>query len=167
MRMRFIELAALGVVAALALSACTKNANSTNESQASTSAQITAGAAEGSAAPTAAATGGTGATPPGASVYQTNCASCHQADGKGVAGAFPPLAGNPTVTGDPKTVIHIVKYGLSGKIAANGHSFNGIMPPWGSQLSDADIAAAITFIRSSWGNEASPVSADDVAAVAK
>jgi mono/diheme cytochrome c family protein len=166
MRMRFIELAALGLVATLALTACTKNANSTSESQASTSTQTTAGTPEGSAAPTAAATHGTSATP-GASVYQTNCASCHQADGKGVTGAFPPLAGNPTVTGDPKAVIHIVKYGLSGKIAANGHSFNGIMPPWGSQLSDADIAAAITYIRSSWGNEASPVSADDVAAVAK
>lgn len=164
MRLRFIELAALGLVAALALTACTKNANSTSESQASTSAQITAGA---SAAPTVAATGGGTSATPGASVYQTNCASCHQADGKGVAGAFPPLAGNPTVTGDPKTVIHIVKYGLSGKIAANGHSFNGIMPPWGTQLSDADIAAAITYVRSSWGNEASPVSADDVTAVAK
>jgi mono/diheme cytochrome c family protein len=71
------------------------------------------------------------------------------------------------VTGDPKTVIHIVKYGLNGKIVVAGHPFNGVMPAWGQNLSDAQIASAITFVRSSWGNHASAVSAADVTAATK
>jgi mono/diheme cytochrome c family protein len=100
-------------------------------------------------------------------VYVTNCASCHQANGKGLTGSFPPLAGNPTVTGNPKKVIHIVKYGLTGKVMVGPDSFNGIMPPWGSQLSDAAIANVITYVRSSWGNKASAVDASEVGAVNK
>ncbi len=71
------------------------------------------------------------------------------------------------ITGDPKTVIHIVKYGLSGKIQVAGSTFNGMMPPWGSQLSDGNIAAVVTYVRSSWGNKASAVTAQDVTAVTK
>ncbi len=103
----------------------------------------------------------------GASVYNTNCSSCHQATGEGVAGAFPPLAGNPTVTGAATKVIHIVKYGLNGAITVKGKSYNGMMPPWGTTLSNADIAAVISYVRSSWGNAASPVTVADVKAVAK
>ncbi len=101
----------------------------------------------------------------GAKVYQTNCSSCHQATGAGVPGTFPPLAGNPVVTGDPKTVIHIVKYGLSGKINVKGTTYNGQMPAWGTQLSNADIANVVTYIRTSWGNKAAPVTVDQVKAV--
>jgi mono/diheme cytochrome c family protein len=85
----------------------------------------------------------------------------------GLSGTFPPLAGNPVVTGDPTTVIHIVKYGLNGKIVVKGQTYNGVMPHWGQMLSDGDIAAAITYVRSSWGNHASAVSAADVTAVAQ
>lgn len=103
----------------------------------------------------------------GGKVYRTNCSSCHQADGTGIEGTFPKLAGNPVVTGDPKRVIHIVKYGLMGKIDVAGETFNGIMPVWATQLSDADIASVVTYIRGSWGNEAGPVSEADVAAIKK
>lgn len=103
----------------------------------------------------------------GAKVYQANCSSCHQATGVGIEGEFPPLAGNPVVVGDPMTVIHILKYGLNGKIAVRGHQFNGMMPAWGQQLSNADIAAVITYIRSSWGNDASAVTEAEVAAVSQ
>ncbi len=82
-------------------------------------------------------------------------------------GEFPPLAGNPVVVGDPKTVIHIFKFGLNGKIAERGHQFNGMMPAWGQQLSNADIASVITYIRSAWGNKASAVTAADVSAVSQ
>jgi mono/diheme cytochrome c family protein len=100
----------------------------------------------------------------GAKVYTTNCSSCHQANGKGQPGVFPPLAGNPVVTGDASKVIHIVKNGLSGKISVNGTTYNGQMPAWKSTLSDADIASVITYIRSSWGNKAGAVTAAQVTA---
>ncbi len=103
----------------------------------------------------------------GAKVFDTNCSSCHGANGQGMPGAFPPLAKNPTVVGDPTKVIHIVKYGLTGAITVEGHAFNGQMPAWSSNLSNADIAAVLTYVRSSWGNKAAGVSAAQVAAVAK
>jgi mono/diheme cytochrome c family protein len=103
----------------------------------------------------------------GSKLFLVNCASCHQVDGKGVPGTFPPLAGNPVVVGDPVRVIHIVKYGLTGPVVAAGKTFNGMMPAWSPQLSDVDIAAAITYVRSSWGNRATPVTADQVSAVSK
>ena len=101
----------------------------------------------------------------GAKVFNDNCSSCHGAHGQGMAGAFPPLAINPVVLGNAKNVIHIVKYGLQGKIAVLGHPFNGVMPAWKSQLSDAELAAVISYVRASWGNTASPVSEADIAAV--
>lgn len=103
----------------------------------------------------------------GAKVFDTNCASCHGANGQGIPGAIPPLAKNPTVVGDAAKVIHIVKYGLTGAIKVNGHPFNGQMPPWGTTLSNADVAAVLTYVRSSWGNKAPGVSEAQVAAVAK
>jgi len=99
----------------------------------------------------------------GSAVYTANCASCHQANGKGQAGVFPPLAGNAVVTGDPKKVIHIVKNGLSGKITVGSMTFNGQMPAWKGTLSNNDIAAVITYVRSSWGNHGSAVTASQVA----
>ncbi|HEY1656401.1 MAG TPA: cytochrome c [Candidatus Tumulicola sp.] len=150
--MRSLTVSILVLTAAAALVACAKSSGSTE-------------ASVSSAVPTTAPAVKTGSH--GAKVFQTNCSSCHQADGKGVSGAFPPLAGNPLVVSDPKFVIHIVKYGLTGKIAVQGRDFNGIMPPWGTQLSNGDIADVITYIRSSWGNHAPPVTAAEVAAVAK
>jgi len=71
------------------------------------------------------------------------------------------------VTGDVKAVIHTLNYGLVGKIKVNGADYNGVMPAWKGQLKDAEIAAVITYIRNSWGNKASAVTAADVAAGAK
>lgn len=123
------------------------------------SAAATAGAMSNAASPGAMAAAGNGAK-----VFNTNCSSCHQANGKGQTGVFPPLAGNPVVTGSPTTVIHIVKNGLSGKIMVKGASYNGQMPAWKGTLSDSDIAAVVTYIRSSWGNHASAVTASQVTA---
>lgn len=102
----------------------------------------------------------------GERIYAVNCASCHQADGRGVAGAFPPLAGNPFVLGEPATVIGVVKYGTSGKRYIRGERYDGTMPRWGQMISDDDIAAVVTYIRTSWRNRASAVSLADVRAVA-
>jgi mono/diheme cytochrome c family protein len=100
----------------------------------------------------------------GSKVYATNCSSCHQANGKGMTGTFPPLAGNAVVTGPADKVMDIVKNGLSGAITVNGGKFNGQMPAWKSTLSNDDIAAVISYIRNSWGNKASTVTAAQVAA---
>jgi mono/diheme cytochrome c family protein len=101
----------------------------------------------------------------GATVFVTNCSSCHGASGQGSPGAFPPLAGNAVVTGDPVHVIHIVKDGLTGQIVVAGKTYNGTMPPWGKVLSNADMAAALTYVRSAWGNHAGAISPAQVGAV--
>ena len=94
----------------------------------------------------------------GAAPFTSNCSTCHGADGKGIAGAVPPLAGNVVVAGDPARVIHIVKNGLEGRVVVLGRSYDGRMPAWKSVLSPTQIATVITYIRSTWGNRASAVS---------
>jgi ubiquinol-cytochrome c reductase cytochrome b subunit len=94
----------------------------------------------------------------GAKVFASNCASCHGAQGQGSPGAFPPLANNPVVTGDPNKVVGIVTSGLHGQISVAGMSYNGQMPAWKGQLSTKDIADVITYIRGGLGsNHASAV----------
>jgi ubiquinol-cytochrome c reductase cytochrome b subunit len=119
--------------------------------------------------PTGGTTGGTVASAggKGASVFTQNCASCHQANGQGQPGVFPPLAGSEIVLGDKTRLGHILFYGLNGKIKVKGGDYNGQMPAWKGQLSDGDIAAVLTYIRSTWGNKASPVTTADLAKVKK
>jgi ubiquinol-cytochrome c reductase cytochrome b subunit len=91
----------------------------------------------------------------GATVYSANCSGCHGAAGAGQAGVFPPLAGSEIVNGDPKQLGHILLYGLNNvPIVVKGAKYQGVMPAWKGTLSDADIAAVLTYIRSSWGNKA-------------
>jgi mono/diheme cytochrome c family protein len=129
-----------------------------------------AGCAGRSHGPTAASASAAVARNPGSAsdggaLYVANCSSCHQADGKGVPGAFPPLAGDPVVTGNPIAVIAIVKNGLEGRLVVNGQAYSGIMPRWKGLLSDEQIADVITYVRSSWKNRAPGVSIADVQAV--
>jgi cbb3-type cytochrome c oxidase subunit III len=99
----------------------------------------------------------------GAQIFAAKCATCHQADGRGST-AFPPLAGNPHVTGDdPKAMIATIVNGRTGQLSVNGAIYNGTMPTWKGQLSNADIAIVATYVRSAWGNKASPVSEQEVA----
>jgi ubiquinol-cytochrome c reductase cytochrome b subunit len=100
----------------------------------------------------------------GAKLYLTNCSSCHGAQGQGMPLAFPPLAKNSVVIGDPNRVIGIVLDGLHGPIAINGRTYNGTMPSWKGTLSNADISAVVTYIRGSLGdNHASAVTTAQVA----
>ncbi len=93
----------------------------------------------------------------GETLYMNTCAACHQANGGGLAGAFPPLAGSAIVQDEnPETLIRIILQGYDARAEY------GMMPGFGEQLSDADIAAIATHERSSWGNNAAAVSADDV-----
>jgi len=131
---------------------------------------LAAGCAKGSNGASASASASAAARSPasasdGAVVYLANCSSCHQANGEGVHGAFPPLAGNPVVTGNPTAVIAIVKNGLDGRVVVNGQAYSGIMPRWNGVLADEQIAAVITYIRSSWHNGAPGVSIADVKAI--
>ncbi len=101
----------------------------------------------------------------GAALYASMCAACHQAKGQGLPGVFPPLAGSERALGKASTPIAIVLHGLSGELTAQGKTYNGAMPAFGGQLSDAQLAAVLTHIRSSWGNSAEAVQASAVAAV--
>ena len=80
-------------------------------------------------------------------------------------GAFPPLAANPVVAGNPTAVIAIVKNGLDGRLIVEGAVYSGIMPRWGGVLSDEQLADVISYIRTSWKNQGKPVSISDVQAV--
>ncbi len=87
----------------------------------------------------------------GATLFQQNCSACHQPQGQGVPGAFPALAGNAFVAGPAATVASTVLNGRGG------------MPTFKEDLTDAQIASILTYVRSSWGNKAPAI---DVAVVA-
>lgn len=154
-----LAVAAFGLV----LTGCNKGTSSTSTTTTTTETSAAPEAASPAPGASAMAAANT-STGNGQQVFSQNCSSCHQAAGEGNA-IFPPLAHNPVVTGDPKKVITIVKDGLTGKITVNGKTYNGQMPAWKSQLSDGDIAAVVTYIRSSWGNHAAAVTTPQVAAV--
>lgn len=108
-----------------------------------------------------------GATPAdGQTVYMKNCAACHQPHGKGVAGQFPRLAGNPDLFLDRLYPVYVVLNGLEGPLTIEGRQFQRIMPSFG-HLSDAGVAAVINYVRGAWGNDAlRPAGMADVDAAA-
>ncbi len=97
-------------------------------------------------------------------LYNTFCGTCHQQDGKGAAGRFPPLAGTDWVNGDKTRLINIVLNGLEGSIEVNGETYNSVMPQH-MFLSDVQLAEILTFIRQNFGNNASAVSPEEVSKV--
>lgn len=97
----------------------------------------------------------------GHAIFQASCAPCHQPTGLGVPKTFPPLVGSQWLLEDKETPIRIVLLGLQGPIEVNGERYLNTMPPLRS-LRDEEIAAVLTHERSSWGNQAPPISADDV-----
>ena len=100
----------------------------------------------------------------GEAVYLANCGACHQPDGSGLVGAFPPLAGSDFLQGNRKEVLAAALFGLEGPITVNGVEYNGVMPSLG-HLPDEDLAAAITYVFGSWGNDLAAVSVEEVAAL--
>ena len=101
----------------------------------------------------------------GAETYATRCLACHQANGGGVPGVFPPLVDTDWVVGDKGVLIRIVLNGVTGEMEVNGQVYTGAMPPWGSFLNDEEMAGLLTYIRTSWGNEAPPVTPEEVGRV--
>jgi mono/diheme cytochrome c family protein len=86
----------------------------------------------------------------GKSLFAKNCAACHQASGAGIPGAFPALKGNSFVLGDSGAVISTVLKGRGG------------MPTFATSIDDEKLALVLSYIRQSWGNQAAPVSAQQV-----
>lgn len=102
----------------------------------------------------------------GGQLYTTYCGACHGANGEGAQnGQFPPLAGSQWPLGNPDRAIKIVLMGLNGPIEVNGRTWNLEMPPQGAALPDDQIAAILTYVRSSWGNKAGAVTVDRVKTV--
>jgi len=107
------------------------------------------------------------ATQPGASIYASDCASCHGFDAKGFTSYMPALAGNPVVLDEnPSSLINVVLNG-SVPLVAEGAPEAYRMPQFRQQLSDQDAADVITFMRNRWGNQAPAVTAAQVAKLRK
>jgi nitrite reductase (NO-forming) len=100
----------------------------------------------------------------GGVLYNGTCSVCHQQNGEGLAGVFPPLADSDYLMADTRRAIEIVLNGLTGPVTVNGTPFNSVMPPM-SQLNDDEIGNILTFVLNSWGNEDGEIRSDDVAAV--
>lgn len=101
----------------------------------------------------------------GEAAYLAQCAACHQPTGKGLPGAFPPLAGSDWIGArSSEELIAAVLAGIQGEITVNGVKYNSVMPAM-SHLSDADIAAILSHVQQSWGNSGEAISAEQVAAV--
>lgn len=102
--------------------------------------------------------------------YQT-CVACHQANGAGVAGVYPPLVGSSWVVGSEDRLIRVLLHGLNGPIEVKGNTYNGLMPAFGRvpgggyNWSNERIAQVLSFIRQEWGNEAGPITTEQVAEV--
>jgi mono/diheme cytochrome c family protein len=96
------------------------------------------------------------------------CFTCHQPNGQGITGQFPPLAGSDWVLGEKERLIKISIHGLMGEIEVNGVKYNNVMAPPGippGSLTDQQIADVLTYIRNEWGNSASAVSPEEVATI--
>jgi len=106
---------------------------------------------------------------PGEQLYEMACLPCHQPEGKGLPGVYPPLAGSDWVRGDKARIIKVILHGLTGPVTVGGQNFGHLpssvpMPALGG-LSDEQIADVLTFVRASYGQQASPVTAAEVKSV--
>lgn len=101
----------------------------------------------------------------GKQVYMGLCFACHQPDGKGLPGAFPPLAGSDYLLADRDRAVRTVLKGLTGAVTVNGVTFNSAMPPQEAVLTDAQIADVLTYVFNSWGNTGDAFTRDHVKAI--
>lgn len=99
----------------------------------------------------------------GKQLYAKTCFACHQAEGQGIAGAFPPLAASDYLNEDVERAIEIVLKGKSGEITVNGEVYNSVMTA--QTLSDEEVANVLTYVYSMWDNDGEVVTPDMVAKV--
>jgi len=91
----------------------------------------------------------------GKQIYSQTCFACHQGEGQGIAGAFPPLANSDYLNADVDRAINIVLHGKTGEITVNGNKFNSVMTA--QTLTDEEVANVLTFVYNSWGNNKTEV----------
>lgn len=99
----------------------------------------------------------------GRRVFRHICFACHQMNGQGLPGVYPPLAKSDFLLKNPQRAIGIVMHGRRGAITVNGHKYNNVMPQLG--LNDRQIADALTYVLNSWGNSGGAISVADVTQV--
>jgi mono/diheme cytochrome c family protein len=99
----------------------------------------------------------------GGQIFAAKCVACHQTNGLGIAGVFPPLAGSEWVLGSDKVLVQIPLHGITGVVQVKGTAYHGAMPVFDA-LSDAEIAAVLSYVRTQWGNAAPAISPATVAA---
>ena len=97
----------------------------------------------------------------GKELFVGTCSVCHQANGAGLAGVFPPLAQSDYLAKDPQQVISVVLHGLSGKLKVNGKDYDSVMPPM-NQINDDGVANILTYVLNSFGNAGGRITTDDV-----
>jgi nitrite reductase (NO-forming) len=103
--------------------------------------------------------------PDGKALFMTSCAMCHQAEGQGVPGAFPPVAKsdylNTIANSKRQELVEIVLRGRTGKITVNGTEYNGVMTAVAG-LDDEKLATLLTWVSNTWGNKAPAFTTDEV-----
>jgi nitrite reductase (NO-forming) len=100
----------------------------------------------------------------GKTLFSGTCSVCHQNNGLGLPGAFPPLAGSDYLMADKRRAVEVVLNGLTGPVTVNGTTYNSVMPPM-SQLNDDEVAHILTYVRNSWGNKGDVVTPAEVAKI--
>jgi nitrite reductase (NO-forming) len=101
----------------------------------------------------------------GKALYASTCQACHQADGKGIEKAFPPLAKSDYFASNPQKIIQVITLGLTGPVTVNGKTFNSVMPK--QTLSDYQVASVATYVLNNFGNKGGEIHAADVAKIRK
>jgi mono/diheme cytochrome c family protein len=112
-------------------------------------------------APTETSKPATHVTTPGEQAYIKSCLTCHQADGSGVPGMYPPLNQADKIMGPPEGVIKVILYGLKGPEVINGKTYTQHMPAQ-NLLSDSTIALLVNYVKKRWGGSESAVTSDEV-----
>jgi nitrite reductase (NO-forming) len=100
----------------------------------------------------------------GKALFAGTCSTCHQPEGQGMPGVFPPLAKSDYIAADPKRVPSVILHGLVGPVKVNGQDYNSNMPPM-SQLTDDEVANISTYVLNSWGNPGGRVTSAEAAQV--
>ena len=150
---------AAAVVVAVVVTACSRGDTSATPPA--------AGNTSATAVPTDSPAAATVASASKGEALYGRCQVCHQANGAGLPGAFPPLAGSEWVAGSPSRPIAILLHGVQGELTVAGTTYNSAMMAYGTgvPMSDDEVAEVLTYVRSSFGNRASAVTAADVAKI--
>jgi nitrite reductase (NO-forming) len=100
----------------------------------------------------------------GKALFNGTCSVCHQSNGAGLPGVFPPLAKSDYLNNDAHKGAGVVVHGLAGKVKVNDKEYDSVMPPM-NQLNDDEVANILTYVLNSWDNKGGQVKTEDVKAI--